>query len=248
MAEIAFSEFEGRAVPRVTKVDNEEAQSWEAARHCLLGLRDGDALSLYVGDDAWLIVLFIAELGYLVTGCADGEKVYYNVIERSLGDDPVTAFDGGDTHDYPRYAFVSEPLMLKVTESYFQSGPTRPALMSGFAKRTPVTISTSISDSESNRSGRVGRRRTTAWLSARFGRIVPGTRREWCESLNGFTSSRPTTALGSLLRQWRQGQRIIDDFPLGLLWGGRGHAVRDAQVVVRDVEDHRPSFHTRERE
>ena len=109
-------------MPGVTRVDHEDAPTWELVKSRLLGMRDGDSLSLDVDDDTWLIVLHIAELGYLVSGCAKGERDYYALIERSLGDDPVTAFDGGNTNEYPRYAFVSEPLLLKATETYYLTG------------------------------------------------------------------------------------------------------------------------------
>src|SRR4051794_36044003 len=106
----------------VTTLDNQTAPVWEVAKVRLLGLQDGDTLSFGVDDDTWLIVLHIAAFGYLVTGCGVGELDYYTLIERVLGDEPVTAFDGGNTNTYPRYVFVSESLMLKAVERYYATG------------------------------------------------------------------------------------------------------------------------------
>lgn len=96
--------------------------TWERVRACLLDLRDGGSASVDAGDDTWLIVLHIAELGYLVTGCGEGERDYFTLIERSLGDDPVTAFDGGNTNEYPRYSFVSKPVMLGALATFYATG------------------------------------------------------------------------------------------------------------------------------
>jgi hypothetical protein len=74
------------------------------------------------GQDAWLIVLRNAELGFLVTGCGIGEREYFTLIDRALGDDPVTAFDGGNTNDHPRHAFVSESLMLRAVAAFYETG------------------------------------------------------------------------------------------------------------------------------
>jgi hypothetical protein len=107
---------------RVTKLDHETAPTWEVARLRLLGLQDGDSLSFEVEDDVWLIVLHISEFGYLVSGCGVSERDYYTLIDRTLGDEPVTAFDGGDTRVFVRYAFVSAPVMLKVVQTYYLTG------------------------------------------------------------------------------------------------------------------------------
>lgn len=111
---------------KVKFVGDAEASSWEASRDRLLRLVDGSSLSLDVDNDTWLIVLHIAEFGYLVTGCGEGEKDYFTLIDRSLGDAPVSAFDGGNTNDYPRYVFVSEALLLKATEYYYRTGQRSP--------------------------------------------------------------------------------------------------------------------------
>jgi hypothetical protein len=107
---------------RVTKLDNQPAPAWEAAKRQLLALADGEAVSLSAGEDAWLIVLHIEALGYLVAGCGDGEKDFHTLIERVLGDEPVAAFDGGNTNIYPRYVFVSAPHMLKAVQTYYCTG------------------------------------------------------------------------------------------------------------------------------
>jgi len=109
-------------MPRVTKLDHQEAPTWEVVKTRLLGMQDGGFLTLAVDDDTWLIVLYIADLGYHVAGCAEGDRDYYNLIERSLGDDPVTAFDGGNTNEYPRFAFVSEQVLLKAAETFYLTG------------------------------------------------------------------------------------------------------------------------------
>ncbi len=115
---------------RVTTVECGNTQDiapvWEAVKARLLGMRDGDFTSLWVNEDTCLIVLFIADLGWLVTGCEEGEKEYYSLIERSLGDDPVTAFDGGNMNNYPRFTFVSEQVLLKATKRYFLTGERDP--------------------------------------------------------------------------------------------------------------------------
>ena len=107
---------------RVTQLDYKPAPTWEEARSRLLELRDGDTLSFEVEDDTWPIVLHIAELGYLVSGCGEGERDYFTLIERNLGDEPVSAFDGGDTRVFARYAFVTAPLLLKALEIYYFTG------------------------------------------------------------------------------------------------------------------------------
>jgi hypothetical protein len=96
--------------------------TWEEVQSRLLGLRDGESISLDADDESWLIVLRISEFGYLVTGCGIGERDYFTLIERSLGDEPVSAFDGGDTRIFVRYAFVSESVLLRVARTYFQTG------------------------------------------------------------------------------------------------------------------------------
>jgi hypothetical protein len=113
---------EDESMPQVTIVGNEPPSSWEAARLQLLGLPDGGSLSFGVDGSTWLIVLHISAFGYLVSGQGMGDRDYFTLIERSLGDDPVTAFDGGNMNDYPRYTFVSADLMLKAVKTYFHSG------------------------------------------------------------------------------------------------------------------------------
>ena len=65
-AEGAFTEM-----AKVKVVGDAEASSWEATRDRLLGLLDGRSVALDVDDDTWLIVLHIAEFGYMVTGCGE---------------------------------------------------------------------------------------------------------------------------------------------------------------------------------
>jgi hypothetical protein len=103
-------------------LDDQEAPQWEIFKTRLLGMQDGTSLSLNVDDDTWLVVLYIADVGYLVGGCALGDRDYYSLIESSLGDDPVTAFDGGNTNEYPRFAFVSQAVLLKAVETYYLTG------------------------------------------------------------------------------------------------------------------------------
>jgi hypothetical protein len=85
-------------------------------------LTDGKSVTVDGNDDTWLIVMFFAERGYLVVGHASNDKEYFNLIDRRLGDDIVTAFDGGDTRQFPRYVFIGEPLLLKAVETFFWSG------------------------------------------------------------------------------------------------------------------------------
>lgn len=116
------STAERKMMHRVTRLDHEDAPAWEVAKDRLLAMKDGNFLSFNVDDDTWLIVLHIAGLGYLVSGSGVGERDYYNLIERQLGDEPVTAFNGGNTNEYPRYSFVSEPLLLKALNTYYHTG------------------------------------------------------------------------------------------------------------------------------
>jgi hypothetical protein len=109
-------------MPRVIRLEDQEAPPWEAAQDRLLKLKDGEGLTFRVDDDTWLIVLHVAGLGHLVTGCGEGDRDYFTLIERAFGDEPVTAFDGSNTSEYPRYAFVSEPLLLKALKTYYHSG------------------------------------------------------------------------------------------------------------------------------
>lgn len=109
-------------MPRVTKFEYQDAPAWEVAEDRLLGLQDEEAISFHVDDDTWLIVLHAAGLGYRVTGCGIGERDYFTLIDRRLGDEPVTAFDGGNTNEYPRYSFVSEPLLLTALKTYYDTG------------------------------------------------------------------------------------------------------------------------------
>jgi len=96
----------------------ESDPTWERVKDCLLGLKDGGSASVDADDDTW----HIAEFGYLVTGHGEGELDYFTLIERSLDDDPVTAFDGGDTNEYPRYTFVSQPVMLGALATFYATG------------------------------------------------------------------------------------------------------------------------------
>jgi hypothetical protein len=122
---------------RVTRLDQLQAPAWEVAKARLLALRDEESLSFGVDDDTWLVVLYIAALGYLVTGCAVGERDYYTLTEPALGDEPVTAFDGGDTHVYPRHVFVSASLLLKAVQTYYLTG-TRDASCDWVSDRDAV--------------------------------------------------------------------------------------------------------------
>ncbi len=109
-------------MPRVTRFDHQDAPTWAVVKTRLLAMPDGVCLTLAVDDDTSLIVLHVAVLGYLVTGCAEGDRDYFTLIERSLGDEPVTAFDGGNTNEYPRFAFVSELVLLKAVETFYLTG------------------------------------------------------------------------------------------------------------------------------
>ena len=109
-------------MPRVTKFDDQESPTWEVVRDRLLSMQDETGVTLEVDDETALIVYFFTSLGYFVSGCAVGDRDYFNLIERSLGDDPVTAFLGGDTNECPRHAFVSPSLLLKAVETYYLTG------------------------------------------------------------------------------------------------------------------------------
>lgn len=110
-------------MPHVTLVgNNEPAPSWDEARSRLLALRDGEFFSLGVDGSTWLVILYIAELGYLVSGQGVGDRDYFTLIERGLGDEPVTAFDGGNLNEYPRHTFVSAPTLFKAARTYYSSG------------------------------------------------------------------------------------------------------------------------------
>jgi hypothetical protein len=109
-------------LPRVTKLGDQPAPSWEFAKPRLLGLRDGEYLSFAVADDSWLIVLHVGAYGYLATACGVGEVDCHVLVQRELGDEPVTAVGGGGTNTYPRYVFVSASLLLKAAEAYYFTG------------------------------------------------------------------------------------------------------------------------------
>lgn len=113
---------DGEPDPRVVALDGEEAPSWEIAAHRLLELRSGESLSFETDGGDWLVVLHVADYGYFVTGCSKGDRGYFTLIERTLGDEPVTAFDGGDTRVFVRYAFVSRMLLLKAAETCYLTG------------------------------------------------------------------------------------------------------------------------------
>jgi hypothetical protein len=108
-------------MPAVTKIDNEAAPPWEVARARLLSMQHEDGLCMDVDCDTWLIIYFFSGLGYFVTVCALGDRDYFNLIDRSLGDEPVTVFLGGDTNTCPRYAFVSAELVLKAGETFYRT-------------------------------------------------------------------------------------------------------------------------------
>ncbi|QJW95833.1 hypothetical protein [Frigoriglobus tundricola] len=108
---------DGEPVPGVVTLDGQEAPPWEVAEARLLEMRDGESLSFETEGDAWLIVLHIAEYGYLISGCERGEVNYFTLVERARGDEPVTAFDGGDTRVFVRYAFVTQSLLLKALKT-----------------------------------------------------------------------------------------------------------------------------------
>lgn len=99
-----------------------DSLAWYEVQSRLIGLRDGGSSVLVADDDSGFVILRISEFGYLVTGCGIGERDYYTLIDRSLGDEPVTAFDGGDTRVFIRYVFVSEPVLLKAAKTYYLTG------------------------------------------------------------------------------------------------------------------------------
>ena len=116
----------GNATPIVTELSCGEesiaSPTWEQVKSLLIDLPDEKTVSISVGDDAWLIALHSASIGYLVTGNGQGERDYFTLIDRNLGDEPVTAFDGGNENEHPRYAFVGESLALKVFEIFYLTG------------------------------------------------------------------------------------------------------------------------------
>jgi hypothetical protein len=107
---------------RVSVVGNQLATSWEDAETQLLSLQDVDSVCFRVDDETCLIVLYIAAYGYYVVGSGEGELDYYALVERDLGDEPVTAFDGGNTNVYSRYVFVSLAAMLQALRTYYFTG------------------------------------------------------------------------------------------------------------------------------
>jgi immunity protein Imm1 of predicted polymorphic toxin system len=116
----------GTLMPRVTMFDDHEAPTWEVVRDHLLSMQDEKGVTLAVDDETCLIVYYFSGLGYFVSGQAVGDRDYSNLIERSLGDEPVSAFLGGNTNECPRHAFVPSSTLLKAVETYYRTGQRDP--------------------------------------------------------------------------------------------------------------------------
>ncbi len=120
------SDQAGEAMPSVTDLHCGDeciaSPTWEQVRSRLIGLPDEKTVSISLDDGAWLIALHSVGTGYLVTGYGQGERDYFTVVDRTSGDEPVTAFDGGNENEHPRYAFVGERLALKVFKTFYLTG------------------------------------------------------------------------------------------------------------------------------
>lgn len=99
--------------------------SWEDVEASIAELRQGDDVWISIGDEAdenWLVVYWIAEYGYYVSGCGRGDDDYYSLVDPRLGSEVVEAYVAGENASYVRNAFVDETTMREALREFFETG------------------------------------------------------------------------------------------------------------------------------
>ena len=103
---------------------------WDHLREQLIqqGSGSGDEIVL-TGPNEALMIVSCAEPNnyYVIARQSDelGEKV---LVDRTKGDEPITAPIAGLFDTYPRFAFVDQRTMLKAAEDFYRNGLRSPSL------------------------------------------------------------------------------------------------------------------------
>jgi hypothetical protein len=111
-------------VPAVRRVNDCLQPTWDDTEWLLLRLPDslGTQVSLEVGDDHWLIVEHVGNVGYFVCGSVPTEHDYFNLIDSRLGDTITEGDLALERTTFPRYALVGQEIMLLAAKTFFESG------------------------------------------------------------------------------------------------------------------------------
>jgi hypothetical protein len=102
--------------------------TWDEVDQLLLQLpvRPGTQVSLDAGDDTWLVIEYVGDLGYFVCGGLARERDYFNLIDRGLGDAIVEGDLAHERHVFPRHALVGRDTMLRAAKTFYESGQWDP--------------------------------------------------------------------------------------------------------------------------
>jgi hypothetical protein len=98
--------------------------TWDETERLLVRLSEkpGTQVSLEAADGTWLIVEYVADIGYFVCGSLATERDYFNLIDSRLGDTITEGDLAHERHTFPRYALVGRETMLRATRTFFERG------------------------------------------------------------------------------------------------------------------------------
>ena len=98
---------------------------WKTVERYLLNPQSwpSDELSLHAGDEeTWLIVIHVAQTGFVVYGLGLHDKDYYFLSDPDLDEEMMEYHYAGEPAWLPRFAFVNEALMLRAMRSFYETG------------------------------------------------------------------------------------------------------------------------------
>jgi len=82
----------------------------------------GTQVSLEVGDDHWLIIEHVGDVGYFVCSSLPTDRNCFNLIDPGLGDAITEGWLALERYTFPRYALVGQEMMLKAARTFFETG------------------------------------------------------------------------------------------------------------------------------
>ncbi len=101
--------------------------SWDEVREHVLELarmENPDRCVSLAGseDDYWLVVYFVPDHGFHISGLGVGDVEHRTVIDEQRGQDLVEVWMAGDQIGYWRSCFVSRETMLLAVKEFYDSG------------------------------------------------------------------------------------------------------------------------------
>lgn len=112
----------------VWRVNNNRSPSWDETERLLLELQHKPAtqVSLETDSNSFLVIEYVQGLGYYASGCAHGDRNYFNLIESRLGDEAVEGYLVHQRHLFARYALVGQEAVLRAAKRFFEHGDRDP--------------------------------------------------------------------------------------------------------------------------